>query len=90
MAECNTKAKELKRLFEGECSTLAYNSDDEWFDDEDEEFQFDPNGGNKWFEDAFKAGLKEQEAMRRGCVKRKNDEENKVLQNNVNISNKKK
>jgi hypothetical protein len=31
--------------------------------------------------------------MRRGCVKRKNDEENKdeekVLKNNVNISNKK-
>ena len=88
----DTKAKELKCLFEGECCALAYGSDDEWFDDEDEEFQFDPNGGNKWFEDAFEAGLKEEEAMRRGCVKRKNDEENKdeekVLENNVNISNK--
>jgi hypothetical protein len=95
MAQCNTKAKELKRLFEGECCALAYNSDDEWFDDEDEEFQFDPTGSNKWFEDAFVAGMKEREIMQRGCVKRKNDSnkdevEEKVLKNNVNISNNKK
>jgi hypothetical protein len=75
MAECNTKSKELKRLFEGECCALAYNDDDDWFDDEDEEFVFDPAGSNKWFEDAFVAGLKEQEIMQRGCVKRKNDDD---------------
>ena len=75
MAECDKKAKEFKRLFEGECCALAYNDDDDWFDDEDEEFVFDPAGSNKWFEDAFVAGLKENEIMQRGCVKRKNDDE---------------
>jgi hypothetical protein len=75
MAECNTKSKELKRLFKGECCALAYNDDDEWFDDKDEEFEFDPAGSNKWFEDAFVAGMKEREIMQRGCVKRKNEDE---------------
>jgi hypothetical protein len=41
------------------------------------------------------AGMKEREIMQRGCVKRKNDSnkdevEEKVLKNNVNISNNKK
>ena len=68
MAEENTKDKikleELKRVFEGECCALSYNDDEEWFDDEDEEFVFDPNGSNKWFEDAVEQGLKEQAEMR--------------------------
>jgi hypothetical protein len=43
MAECRQnsaeeKQRELKRLFEGESCALSYNSDDEWFNDEDEEF----------------------------------------------------
>jgi hypothetical protein len=68
MAKCNSDSKmqtELKRLFEGECCALSYNDDDDWFDDEDEEFQFDPNGSNKWFEDALEQGLKEKEDMQR-------------------------
>jgi hypothetical protein len=74
MAECDEKAKEIKRLFEGECSALSYNDDDEWFDDEDVEFEFDPAGGNKWFEDAFVAGMKESEIMQWGFIKRNDDE----------------
>jgi hypothetical protein len=69
-----------RRIVEGECCALAYNEDAEWFDDEDDEFQFDPEGGNKWFEDALVAGLKEAEIMRRGCVKRRNDEDDKGIQ----------
>jgi hypothetical protein len=68
MAKCNSDSKmqlELKRLFEGECCALSYDDDEDWFNDEDEEFEFDPNGSNKWFEDAFEQGLKEQEEMRR-------------------------
>ena len=71
MAECSEK--ELRNLFEGECSALSYNDDDEWFDDEDEEFVFDPAGGNKWFEDALEMGMKENEIIQRG-YKRKDDE----------------
>ncbi|CAB3982328.1 Hypothetical predicted protein [Paramuricea clavata] len=62
-AEC-PKCKEAKVLFEGESSTLAYNDDDDWFDDEDEDFQFSED--NKWFEDAWEAGLREKEEMRSG------------------------
>ena len=86
MAECNIKGKEimpnkneeknkneeLKRLFEGESCCLAYNSDDDWFDDEDEEFEFD--GSNRWFEEAWEEGLKEAEEMRR-IPERKNDDD---------------
>jgi hypothetical protein len=72
--------KEIKRLFEGECCSLSYNDDDEWFDDEDEEFVFDPKGSNKWFDDAVEAGLKEQEKM---CLVPKredgDDEKNTVV-----------
>ena len=64
---------EQKRLFEGECCALSYNDNDAWFDDEDDEFQFDPKGSNKWFEQALEQGLKEQEEMRRG-PERKRDE----------------
>jgi hypothetical protein len=71
MAECSEK--ELRNLFEGECSALSYNDDDEWFDDEDEELVFDPAGGNKWFEDALEMGMKENEIIQWG-YKRKDDE----------------
>ena len=77
------KQRELKRLFEGESCALSYNDDQDWFDDEDEEFQFDPEGSNKWFEDAFVAGLKECEMMRRGCVKRRNQSEEESNTNTV-------
>jgi hypothetical protein len=76
MAKCNSesknetrkeideeKKKEMVKLFEGECCALSYGDDDDWFDDEDEEFVFDPAGGNKWFEDALEAGLKEHSEM---------------------------
>jgi hypothetical protein len=82
MAKCNSDSKmqlELKRLFEGECCALSYNDDEDWFDDEDEEFVFDPK--NKWFEDALVAGLKEQEEMRRGPKRKSKDEENKDEEN---------
>jgi hypothetical protein len=96
MAKCNSdskmQAKEIKlekestkemvQLFEGECCALSYGDDDDWFDDEDEEFVFDPKGSNKWFEDALEAGLKEREEM---CLipKRKDedDEKNTVVIN---------
>jgi hypothetical protein len=71
------KAKELKVLFEGESCGLSYNSDDDWFDDEDFEFEFDPAGGNKWFEDAWEAGMREHEMQQRGCVKREENKEEK-------------
>ncbi|CAB4026366.1 Hypothetical predicted protein [Paramuricea clavata] len=64
--EC-PKCTEAKTLFEGENSTLAYNDDDGWFDDEDEDFHF--TEGNKWFEDAWEAGLREKEEMRHGWKK---------------------
>ena len=79
--EIKCDEKEIKRLFEGECCSLSYNDDDEWFDDEDEEFVFDPKGSNKWFEDALVAGMKEQEEMQWGFI-RKNDEE-KVEEKNL-------
>ena len=66
--------KETVRLFEGECCALSYGDDDEWFDDEDEEFVFDPKGSNKWFEDAFEAGLKEREEMM--MIPKRKDEDN--------------
>ena len=89
MAECikeELKKKEIKLFFEGECCALSYNDDEDWFDDEDEEFSFDYAGGNRWFEDALVAGLKEQEEMRWGAKgtrrdalerKSKDDDENK-------------
>ena len=64
--------KEMVRLFERECCALSYGDDDEWFDDEDEEFVFDPKGSNKWFEDALEAGLKEREEM---CLIPKREDE---------------
>ena len=64
---------ELKRLFEGECCALSYNDDEDWFNDEDEEFEFDPKGSNKWFEDALEQGLKEREEMRRVPVDESKD-----------------
>jgi hypothetical protein len=99
MAECNTKGKEimprkndsnkneeLKRLFEGESCGLAYNSDDDWFDDEDEEFVFDPNGSNQWFEDAWLEGLKEAEEMRRVPERKKDEEDEKIKENTIVIN----
>jgi hypothetical protein len=76
MAECSEK--KLTNLFEGESNNyddecISYNYDDECFDDEDEEFVFDPAGGNKWFEDALEMGLKENEIIQWG-YKRKDDE----------------
>jgi hypothetical protein len=73
--------KEIKRLFEGECCSLSYNDDDEWFDDEDEEFVFDPKGSNKWFEDALVAGMQEQEEMQWGFMRK--DDEEKVEEKNL-------
>jgi hypothetical protein len=52
---------DAKRIFEGECCTLSYNDDTEWFDEEDEEFVF--TDSNKWFEDALNAGIKERDDM---------------------------
>jgi hypothetical protein len=83
MAKCNSDSKmqlELKRLFEGECCALSYNDDEDWFDDEDEEFEFDPKGSNKWFDDALEQGLKEQQEMQRGPEMWK-DEESKDEEN---------
>ncbi|CAB4008324.1 Hypothetical predicted protein [Paramuricea clavata] len=65
-AEC-PKCTEAKTLFEGENSALAYNDEDDWFDDEDEDFCF--TSDNKWFEDAWEAGLREKEEMRHGWKK---------------------
>ena len=71
--------KEMEHLFEGECCALSYGDDDEWFDDEDEEFVFDPKGSNKWFEDALEVGLKEREEM---ClIPKREDEKNTVVIN---------
>jgi hypothetical protein len=56
-----------------------------WFDDEDEQFVF--NGSNKWFEDAFQAGMKECEDMWRGylhAVQRQLDKAVKSLGTAVN------
>jgi hypothetical protein len=93
MAECNSdskmqakeigeikleSSKEMVRLFEGECCALSYGDDDDWFDDEDEEFVFDPKGSNKWFEDALEAGLKEREEM---CLIPKRKDEDDVVIN---------
>ena len=74
--------QETVRLFEGECCALSYGDDDEWFDDEDEEFVFDPKGSNKWFEDALEAGLKEREEM---CLipKRKDEDNEKNIVINI-------
>ncbi|CAB4030803.1 Hypothetical predicted protein [Paramuricea clavata] len=60
------KYEEIKKLFEGEACALGYNDDCEWFYDEDEEFAFDPNGSNKYFEDAYIAGKEEQHEMKWG------------------------
>ena len=73
----DSKMQEEKRLFEGECCALSYNDDDDWFDDEDDEFVFDPKGSNKWFEDALEQGLKELEEMQRIPEMKKDEEENK-------------
>jgi hypothetical protein len=67
-----SKKKQMKCFFEGECCALSYGDDDDWFDDEDEEFVFDPKGANKWFEEALEAGLKEREEMMR--IPKKTDE----------------
>lgn len=53
MAQSNERLKDAKRIFEGECCALAYNDDEEWFDDEDEEFSFTDD--NSWFEAASEA-----------------------------------
>ena len=75
MAECNLncspvvkckKCTQAKKIFEGESCALSNNEDEDWFDDEDEEFVF--NDSNQWFEDAFVAGIKENEEMRRGYL----------------------
>jgi hypothetical protein len=42
-----------KRIFEGECCSLSYNDDQQWFDDEDEEFVFTDT--NRWFVEAADA-----------------------------------
>ena len=56
------RCKEAKRIVEGECCTLSYNDDCEWFDDEDEEFCFG-NTAMGWFEEAFESGLRERWEM---------------------------
>ena len=91
MAKCNSESKmqakeikstkesnnEMVQFFEGECCALSYGDDDDWFDDEDEEFVFDPKGSNKWFEDALQAGLKERDDM---ClIPKRKDEETIVI-----------
>jgi hypothetical protein len=69
--------KEMVQFFEGECCALSYGDDDDWFDDEDEEFVFDPNGSNKWFEEALQEGLKERDEM---ClIPKRKDEETIVI-----------
>ncbi|CAB4025109.1 Hypothetical predicted protein [Paramuricea clavata] len=60
------KYDRVKEFFEGDCCALAYNSDQDWFDDEDEEFAFDPNGSNKWFDDAYREVKEEQNEMKNG------------------------
>ena len=74
----DSKMQEEKRLFEGECCALSYNDDEEWFDDEDDEFEFDPKGSNKWFEDAFEQGLKELEEIQRIPEMKKDEEKGDV------------
>jgi hypothetical protein len=78
----STKEKQMVCFFEGECCALSYGDDDDWFDDEDEEFVFDPKGSNKWFEEALKAGLKEREEM---CLipKREDEEEKNTVVINI-------
>ena len=71
-----SKKKQMKCFFEGECCALSYGDDDDWFDDEDEEFVFDPKGSNKWFEEALEAGLKEREEMMRIPKKPDENDEN--------------
>jgi hypothetical protein len=56
-----------------------YNDDADWFDDEDEEFVFDVDGSNRWFEDAHRAGLKEQHDMEFGYRRAKRKEQTKIL-----------
>ncbi|CAB3977385.1 Hypothetical predicted protein [Paramuricea clavata] len=58
--------EEAKRIVEGESGTLSYNSDDEWFDDEDEDFDFTNSPG--FFEKAWTDGLKERDDMQRGYL----------------------
>ena len=73
----STKEKQMVCFFEGECCALSYGDDDDWFDDEDEEFVFDPKGSNKWFEDALQEGLKERDEM---ClIPKRKDEETIVI-----------
>jgi hypothetical protein len=73
----NESTKEMVQFFEGECCALSYGDDDDWFDDEDEEFVFDPKGSNKWFEDALQEGLKERDEM---ClIPKRKDEETIVI-----------
>jgi hypothetical protein len=69
MAECNKdcdekKQKEMERLFEGEYDAVLVGDEENWLWGEDEEFQFDREGGNKWFEDAFDEGMAECALMR--------------------------
>jgi hypothetical protein len=74
MAECRQgceekKQKEMVRLFEGEYDAVLVGDEGDWLWDEDEEFRFDKEGGNKWFEDAFDAGMAEC-ALQRGVQRR--------------------
>jgi hypothetical protein len=80
------KQQEIKRLFEGEYSTVLAGDSEDWLWDEDEEFQFDVEGGNKWFKDAFAAGMRECELMRCGGVERRPRnaaEENAMMMKNI-------
>jgi hypothetical protein len=62
--KCKEKKEEIKELFEGKACGLAYNDDDDWFNDEDEEFEF--TDSNKWFEKAWVDGVKERDEMLNG------------------------
>ena len=78
MADCEgKKQQEMKRLFEGEYSAVLVGDNENWLWDEDEEFQFDVEGGNKWFEDAFEKGLAECALMR--GVQRSSEENLKLM-----------
>ncbi|CAB4010864.1 Hypothetical predicted protein [Paramuricea clavata] len=91
MSECNhncSSATEcercLKQIFEGENCALAYNEDDDWFGDEDEEFEF--VGNNDWFENAFVEGIQERDEMLYG-YQQLNEDENDGEDENVDEEN---
>jgi hypothetical protein len=60
------RCAEAKRVVEGESCPMAYNEDEEWFDDEDEEFSFE--GSDGWFEKAWDEGIAERDEMLYGYL----------------------